>query len=90
MADQIKHDRPTDEPGGCECVECGAIFIGGPSHDTYAACTPDQYGNTEREPFQYCSFPDCGCDGARLCQAKSGASPSACTLNIERGTWRSK
>lgn len=80
-------NRPTSEPGGCECVECGAIFIGGPDHDTCAACTPDQYGNTERDPFAYCSFPDCGCDGARLCQAKSGANSGACALNIERGTW---
>ena len=47
---------------------------------------PDEYGNTEREPFAFCSFPDCGCDGARLCQAKSGASRAACAINIERGS----
>lgn len=28
----------------------------------------DDYGNTEYQ-FQYCSFPCCGCDGARLCMA---------------------
>lgn len=28
----------------------------------------DQYGNTESD-FNACSFPDCGCDGARLCMA---------------------
>ncbi len=26
----------------------------------------DKYGNTEYQ-FDFCSFPDCGCDGARLC-----------------------
>lgn len=33
-----------------------------------------------------CSFPDCGCDGARLCQAETGPSSIARMLNIERGT----
>ena len=47
----------------------------------------DQYGN----PFTgdriiNCCFPDCGCDGARLCQAENGPSGRACSLNIERGT----
>ena len=46
----------------------------------------DDYGN----PFSgdriiYCCFPDCGCDGARLCQAENGASGCARSLNIERG-----
>lgn len=48
----------------------------------------DRYGN----PFSgnrivNCSFPDCGCDGARLCQAETGASSIAHKLNIERG-WK--
>lgn len=30
---------------------------------------------------------DCGCDGARLCIARKGASHCACALNIERGTY---
>ena len=34
----------------------------------------------------YCCFPDCGCDGARLCQAEKGANSSARTMNIERGS----
>jgi hypothetical protein len=47
----------------------------------------DDYGN----PFSgdriiYCCFPDCGCDGARLCQAENGASGSASAMNIERGS----
>jgi hypothetical protein len=47
----------------------------------------DYYGN----PFSgdriiYCCFPDCGCDGARLCQAEKGANRSACAMNIERGS----
>jgi hypothetical protein len=45
----------------------------------------DDYGNTE-EMFHYCSFPDCGCDGARLCMAPNGASGASLTLNIEHGS----
>lgn len=42
----------------------------------------DAYGNTE-DQFDYCSFPDCGCDGARLCGAKEGASEDAQKGNVE-------
>lgn len=44
----------------------------------------DAYGNTE-DQFQYCCFPDCGCDGARLCMAGE-ASEDACNGNVE-GMW---
>lgn len=43
----------------------------------------DKYGNTE-DDFQNCSFPDCGCAGARLCMAPSGPHEGALTLNRER------
>ncbi len=43
----------------------------------------DKYGNNELEPFTYCCYPDCGCDGARLCQAIEGAGDFALNLNIE-------
>ena len=47
----------------------------------------DQHGNTE-DQFEYCCFPDCGCDGARNCDAKSGASTGSLILNIEkRSRW---
>jgi len=42
----------------------------------------DEYGNTEDE-FIYCSFPDCGCPGARNCMAKNGPSDIASSLNRE-------
>lgn len=42
----------------------------------------DAYGNTEDEQAN-CSFPDCGCDGARLCMAKNGASKDAQECNVE-------
>ena len=42
----------------------------------------DKYGNTEYQ-FDYCSFPDCGCASARVCDAKSGASIGALALNKE-------
>ena len=31
-------DRKTSEPGGCECMSCGDIFIGGPEHDECGEC----------------------------------------------------
>lgn len=48
----------------------------------------DAYGNTEAQ-FDYCSFPDCGCDGERLCMAKKGASENARVGNVE-GMWSGK
>jgi hypothetical protein len=47
----------------------------------------DQYGNpTSGDEIVNCCFPDCGCDGARLCMAKNGASSAARSMNIERGS----
>ena len=48
----------------------------------------DEYGNTENQ-FDYCSFPNCGCDGSRLCCAKEGASDRAIRDNVE-GMWAGK
>lgn len=48
----------------------------------------DDYGNTEAV-FAYCCFPDCGCDGARLCMAPGGASDRAARQNVE-GMWSRK
>ncbi len=45
----------------------------------------NEYGNTE-DSFEFCAFPDCGCDGERLCMAKRGASESAVKGNVE-GMW---
>ena len=45
----------------------------------------DAYGNTEAQ-FDNCCFPDCGCDGERLCMAPSGASGRARHSNVE-GMW---
>lgn len=44
----------------------------------------DAYGNTENQ-FDYCSFPDCGCDGARLCMARE-PNNDASLGNVE-GMW---
>jgi hypothetical protein len=45
----------------------------------------DAYGNFEgANVLVNCCFPDCGCDGARLCSARSGANAGACALNIEQ------
>lgn len=48
----------------------------------------DDYGNTEAQ-FDNCCFPNCGCDGARLCMAPSGASDRSCSQNVE-GMWSLK
>jgi len=66
-----------------ECVDHLA-FIGQTCPDCNLAV--DEYGNTEAV-FAYCSFPDCGCDGSRLCMAESGASENAVRGNVE-GMWR--
>lgn len=42
----------------------------------------DGYGNTE-EDFINCCFPDCGCNGHRLCMAESGPSEAALGGNVE-------
>ena len=48
----------------------------------------DEYGNpVNGDEVIYCCFPDCGCDGARLCMAREGASDAAMSLNIERGSF---
>lgn len=53
---------------GTDCPDCGLHV--------------DQYGNTEAQ-FSYCCFPDCGCDGARLCMAANGPSDNAYSDNVE-------
>lgn len=47
----------------------------------------DGYGNTESQ-FDYCCFPDCGCDGARLCSIGK-PSEDAIELNVEN-MWAGK
>jgi hypothetical protein len=47
----------------------------------------DAYGNTAYD-FKRCSFPDCGCDGSRLCMAGE-ASEAARQGNVE-GMWSGK
>ena len=42
----------------------------------------DDYGNTEEE-LVYCCYPNCGCDGERLCMAKNGSSDRAKKYNKE-------
>ena len=68
-----------------DCVD-HLNFTNGPCPD--CGLEVNAYGNTE-DQFDYCAFPDCGCDGARLCDAKEGASESANDLNVE-GMWSGK
>ena len=41
-------DRNTSDPGGCECLSCGAIFIGGPEHDECGDCHARPATTTQR------------------------------------------
>ena len=44
----------------------------------------DKYGNpVNGDRLIYCRFPDCGCDGSRLCMAETGPSDRACRQNVE-------
>ena len=44
----------------------------------------DSYGNpTDGSRLIYCCYPDCGCDGERLCMAERGASERAVRFNKE-------
>ena len=36
-----ERDRLTDMPGGCECHNCGCIFVGAPAHDLCGVCHRD-------------------------------------------------
>lgn len=47
----MSKDRVTSNPGGCECVTCGAIFIGGPDHDECGRC------HNTLEPCPFCGSP---------------------------------
>lgn len=83
-----------------ECEQCGGLVTwrGPMSALTHTECNScggrncqraepiaDEYGNPEDgSTFLNCSFPDCGCDGARLCQAESGANSAAAEWNLER------
>jgi hypothetical protein len=64
-------------------IECAGLPV---------ACTAcggvDRYGNplNSERLIYYCCFPDCGCDGARLCMAENGASNCSLILNIEHGS----
>lgn len=60
---------------GETCPTCGEV--------------PNQYGNTESDPAEFCSFTACGCDGARLCMARQGPSSDANECNVE-GMWSGK
>jgi len=48
----------------------------------------DSYGNpVSGDRVINCCFPDCGCDGSRLCMAENGANSASCALNFERGSY---
>lgn len=47
----------------------------------------DEYGNPlSGDRLINCCFPDCGCDGARLCMAENGCSQYSSECNVD-GMW---
>lgn len=49
------YDRPTNEPGGCECFSCGVIFIGAEWHTKCAVCAERERGehlSTRQAPIE--------------------------------------
>lgn len=38
LSDGLGVSRPTSEPGGCECENCGCIFIGAPTDTICGKC----------------------------------------------------
>ena len=86
--------KATHEPRFAQtsCSQCGQEF--GPGDSGFSHCIDhageepsDKYGNPmSGDRIINCCFPDCGCDGARLCMAENGASGCALSLNIERGS----
>lgn len=38
----------------------------------------------DRDENVNCCYPDCGCDGARLCMAESGPNVGSMSMNFER------
>ena len=48
----------------------------------------DEYGNPkDGSRLINCCYPNCGCDGARLCMAENGASERSQRTNVE-GMWQ--
>jgi hypothetical protein len=37
-----ERDRPAKEPGGCECMNCGVIFIGAEWHTLCGICVDEE------------------------------------------------
>ena len=79
----VRHDLVGEYIGDQRCPQTKL----GCDHEPNTKCETcgldvDKYGNTE-DDFRNCSFPDCGCDGARLCMAKTGASENAQIANVE-------
>jgi len=71
----LLHDVPGDPDRLDECVSAGADQ------------PVDRYGNPlSGDRIINCCFPDCGCDGARLCQAERGPNFCSRSCNIERSS----
>lgn len=51
LNERLGVNRKTSEPGGCECQECGAIFIGGET-DTICGICFAAYEESLRKEYQ--------------------------------------
>ena len=53
--------------------------------ELYILVNFDDYGNPKNgDRIINCCFPNCGCDGARLCMSENGSSSCADSMNIEK------
>ena len=80
----FRHDPQLDDPDletdVGECPECQCPEFQGKGCEEV-----DYYGNpVDGGRIINCCFPDCGCDGARLCMAENGPSSGSMSLNLER------
>lgn len=67
----------------CEADEMTDTTKSRPAHDMGDV---DTYGNpTDGSRIINCCFPDCGCNGSRLCMAERGPNNCAAVLNLEFG-----
>lgn len=48
----VGRDRPAKDPGGCECMDCGCIFVGAEWHSVCGAC------NAEREKEMHTTYAE--------------------------------
>lgn len=87
MAEIVEAAIRRIEAGNIDAILAGMMFQirEGIQREQEATEEVDEYNNpVSGDRLIYCCFPDCGCAGARNCDAESGANNAAITLNREK------